>query len=111
MFHDITLKISGSNYVTSNYFFSEISDLNVLINGWISSSELSVHNMGINMKLKFDKYWGDPQKMNALIFIAAILDPRYKLEFLAFSFNQIYGNYGVESNLLINMKSDYASIV
>jgi hypothetical protein len=29
------------------------------------------------MKDKYDKYWGDPEKMNKYIFIAAILDLRY----------------------------------
>ena len=43
------------------------------------------------MKSKFDKYWGDPQKMNMLIFIANILDPRDKIEFMGFSLNAIYG--------------------
>ena len=44
--------------------------------------------------------------MNALIFIATILDPRYKLKFLASFFNQMYGDDGVGSSLFINMKSD-----
>ena len=32
--------------------------------------------MAFSMKAKCDKYWGDPQKMNLLIFIATVLDPR-----------------------------------
>ena len=47
--------------------------------------------MGFSMKSKFDKYWGDPQKMNMLIFIANILIPRDKIEFMGFSLNAIYG--------------------
>ena len=43
------------------------------------------------MKSKFDKYWGDPEKMNMLIFIANVLDPRDKLEYMEYSLNQIYG--------------------
>ena len=35
-----------------------------------------------NMKTKFDKYWGDPEKMNHLIFIANILDPIEKIEYM-----------------------------
>ena len=44
--------------------------------------------------------------MNPLIFIIIILDPRYKLEFLASFFNQMYGDDGVGSSLFTNMKSD-----
>ena len=43
------------------------------------------------MKLKFDKYWGDADKMNNLIFLASVFDPREKLEYLAFSLSQMYG--------------------
>jgi hypothetical protein len=33
--------------------------------------------MAAKMKDKYQKYWGDPEKMNKYIFFAAILDPRY----------------------------------
>ena len=52
-----------------------------------SSSNISVMNIGFNMRTKFDKYWGDLEKMNSLIFIGTIMDPRYKLKFLEFSVN------------------------
>ncbi|KAE8671157.1 hypothetical protein F3Y22_tig00111990pilonHSYRG00058 [Hibiscus syriacus] len=38
---------------------------------------------------KFDKYWGT---CNLLISIGAILDPRYKMKLLEFSFHTIYSN-------------------
>ena len=34
------------------------------------------------MKNKFDEYWGDLEKMNLLIFIVTILDPRDKIEYM-----------------------------
>ena len=43
------------------------------------------------MKSNFNKYWGDPEKINHLIFIANILDPRDKFEYMEFSLNTIYG--------------------
>lgn len=43
--------------------------------------------MAKKMKSKFDKYWGS---CNLLISIGAILDPRYKMKLLEFSFNAIY---------------------
>ena len=81
----MTERISGSLYVTSNSMFSEISDLLCNINDWRLSDDLYVRNMGATMKQKFDKYWGDPDKMNNLIFIASVLDPREKVEYLSFS--------------------------
>ena len=45
------------------------------------------------MKSKFDKYYGDVDKMNYLIFISNILDPTDKLEYLEFSLKSMYGDY------------------
>ena len=46
--------------------------------------------MGDKMKNKFDKYWGDPSKMNKLIFLANILDPRDKFEYIEYAFCEMY---------------------
>ncbi|VFQ62699.1 unnamed protein product [Cuscuta campestris] len=35
--------------------------------------------MAIAMREKYNKYWGDVDKMNKLIYVAAILDPHYKM--------------------------------
>ena len=59
-FYEMTLKISGSQYVTANTIFSEIADLFMTLNEWKSANDLSLRSMGLNMKSKFDKYWGDP---------------------------------------------------
>ena len=47
--------------------------------------------MAFFMKNKFDKYWGDPEKMNLLIFIATILEPRDKIEYMEYSLTEVYG--------------------
>ena len=47
--------------------------------------------MGKIMKEKFHKYWGDPDKMNMVIFYANILDPRDKVEYMPLQFSQLYG--------------------
>jgi hypothetical protein len=44
--------------------------------------------MALKMKNKYDKYWGDPNKINMLYF-AVIVDPRYKLKYVKF-FEDIY---------------------
>ncbi|XP_019199775.1 PREDICTED: zinc finger BED domain-containing protein RICESLEEPER 2-like [Ipomoea nil] len=90
-FYEMTVRISGSLYVTSNTFFSEISDLSCLLKNMEEATEDSVKLMGKNMRAKFDKYWGEPEKMNFLIFNANILDPRDKIEYMPIQFNQLYG--------------------
>ncbi|XP_021602385.2 zinc finger BED domain-containing protein RICESLEEPER 2-like [Manihot esculenta] len=96
-FYELTLRISGSRYVTSNLFFSEISDLAFILNQWINSNDFDMKSMGERMKVKFDNYWGDVDKMNKIIYFVVVLDPRDKFEFMVYSFSQMYGKEkGVE---------------
>ncbi|XP_019194886.1 PREDICTED: zinc finger BED domain-containing protein RICESLEEPER 2-like [Ipomoea nil] len=89
-FYDMTIRISDSLYVTSNTFFTGISDLYCLVKGMVEVGG-AVGVMGKNMKTKFEKYWGDVEKMNLMIFFANILDPRDKLEYMPTQFNHMYG--------------------
>ncbi|XP_019179874.1 PREDICTED: zinc finger BED domain-containing protein RICESLEEPER 2-like isoform X3 [Ipomoea nil] len=89
-FYEMTIRISGSLYVTSNTFFFEFSDLYCILNGMVEAGG-SVKLMGENMKAKFEKYWGDIDKMNLMIFFANILDPKDKLEYMATQMNHMYG--------------------
>ena len=43
---------------------------------------LFLKNMATKMESKFDKYWGKGDKMNPLLYVAVVLDPRKKLRFL-----------------------------
>ncbi|XP_019244340.1 PREDICTED: zinc finger BED domain-containing protein RICESLEEPER 1-like [Nicotiana attenuata] len=42
-------------------------------------------------KKKFDKYWGDPGKMNKIIFISYILNPLYKIESVGYALVKMFG--------------------
>ncbi|KAJ9542181.1 hypothetical protein OSB04_028687 [Centaurea solstitialis] len=90
-FYDMKIRISGSLYVTSNSFLSEISDLNCTIDDMLQSMSEIQKAMGGKMKEKFSKYWGDPDKMNMIIFFANILDPRDKVEYIEDLMKQMYG--------------------
>lgn len=91
-FYEMTIRISGSLYVTANNFFSEISDLSCMLADMMGSEVVCVQLMGKKMKAKFEKYWGDPDKMNKIIFYANILDPRDKSVFMPVQFKQLYGD-------------------
>ncbi|XP_019177888.1 PREDICTED: zinc finger BED domain-containing protein RICESLEEPER 2-like [Ipomoea nil] len=90
-FYEMTIRISGSLYVTANTFFSEISDLYCILNEMVEADG-AVKLMGANMKAKFEKYWGDIDKMNYMIFFANILDPRDKLEYMPTQLLHMYGD-------------------
>ncbi|XP_055962311.1 zinc finger BED domain-containing protein RICESLEEPER 1-like [Mercurialis annua] len=90
-FYHVTLRISGSLYVTSDMHFQEICDLSCVLSDMIESDDLEVKLLGEKMKLKFDKYWGDHEKMNKLIFFACVFDPSVKLEGMEYSLTTMFG--------------------
>ncbi|KAF2289250.1 hypothetical protein GH714_032126 [Hevea brasiliensis] len=49
-FYDLTLRISGSRYVTSNIFFNEISSVDCLLQEWQGSNDIELACMGDRMK-------------------------------------------------------------
>ncbi|KZV39550.1 zinc finger BED domain-containing protein RICESLEEPER 2-like [Dorcoceras hygrometricum] len=91
VFYEITLKVSGSLYITANTFAHDISSIHTILKEWQESEDIDVYSMGARMKKKFDKYWGDPDKMNKLFYIAVVLDPRHKLDFVEFMLVELYG--------------------
>ena len=101
-FYELTLRISGSLYTTSNLFFHEIFLVYRLLGEWIKSDDEELSKMAKKMKEKYDKYWGDPIKMNQLIFIAVILDPRHKLDWVQFIISKMYeGQVGIELGIKV----------
>ncbi|KAI3473651.1 hypothetical protein Pfo_030906 [Paulownia fortunei] len=101
-FYKLTLRISGSLYVTSNNVFHEISGVEMLLRQWLESDDFELSQMSGKMKEKFDKYWGSIEKMNMIYYYAVILDPRRKLLFLEFSFNSLYVD--VEKSMMMKNK-------
>ncbi|CAN1280506.1 Zinc finger BED domain-containing protein RICESLEEPER 2 [Linum perenne] len=75
-FYDFTLKVSGSSYVTSNLFFPEIVILYRMLKMWEGSSDNQLSSMA--------------NKMNKLLYIAVVLDPRKKMDFVAFTLSRVY---------------------
>uniref|UniRef100_A0A3Q7I2Y2 hAT-like transposase RNase-H fold domain-containing protein n=1 Tax=Solanum lycopersicum TaxID=4081 RepID=A0A3Q7I2Y2_SOLLC len=56
---------------------------------WKNVSNLK--EMAESMNEKFKKYWGEPQKMNKVIFISSVLDPRNKLDYVLFVIVDMFG--------------------
>ncbi|XP_035547471.1 zinc finger BED domain-containing protein DAYSLEEPER-like [Juglans regia] len=60
--------------------------------------------MCCKMLAKFEKYWSE---FNVLLAIAVILDPRYKLHFVDFSYTKLYGECSIE---YMNVRSKMSSL-
>jgi len=104
VFYNVTLRLSGTLYVTSNLLFFEIVAIHTMlknleevveiIDANDEEGESTVTNfkeMAKKMRMKYDKYYGAPQKMNLLVYIAPIFDPRYKLAGLELSLHDLFG--------------------
>ncbi|KAM3337023.1 hypothetical protein P3S68_032723 [Capsicum galapagoense] len=81
IFYQTTLKFSSTLQVTSNAFFHELFNLQSIIVNYSKCDDFILTDMTKKMKVKFDKYWGDFSDMNMLLFVAVVLDPRYKMKF------------------------------
>ncbi|KAG2701851.1 hypothetical protein I3760_06G063300 [Carya illinoinensis] len=92
VFYDATLKISGSSYVTSNMLFQQISTIEHNLNKMGQSGDDLLRKMASNMKLNFDKYWGNMNKMNMIVYVAFVLDPRYKITALSYWLKKCKGD-------------------
>lgn len=99
IFFDITKKVSGSTFVTSSQYFNEHIMILTTFKGWIglTSSDNLLGKMAENMKAKYENYWGDVKKMNILLFVAVVLDPRHKMQFVRWGLNKVYEKNVAES--------------
>ncbi|XP_074305722.1 zinc finger BED domain-containing protein RICESLEEPER 2-like [Silene latifolia] len=89
-FYDLTNRISGSLYVTSNSLFFHISHTCGLLNQWMASKDPAFKKMAKDMKDKYNKYWGNIDKMNMLIYMGVILDPNFKFLGLQLALHGMY---------------------
>ena len=54
------------------------------------SEDVYVSNIAKNMMAKYKKYWGDQDTQNFLLYVAVVLDPRFKLKYVRFCFERLY---------------------
>ncbi|KAL8118649.1 hypothetical protein AgCh_016244 [Apium graveolens] len=76
IFYDVTMKLSGSKYCTSNVFFVELVKVQEAIINLCSSEDILMRDMAKRMKDKYDKYWDNEDNTNFLLYVAVVLDPR-----------------------------------
>ncbi|KAH9707839.1 BED-type domain-containing protein [Citrus sinensis] len=97
VFYCVTLKFSSSLNVTSNDYLNEMARVLIHLKSLATSSDDLLRKMAEKMEQKFAKYWGDSfDQVNMLLFVANVLDPRCKLEFVTFCFSNMYESRKVE---------------
>jgi hypothetical protein len=61
------------------------------LNAGCFESDPILSAMTTSMQTKYDKYWGSLDKINLMLYIAFIVDPRYKLKVLVFWLKRCHG--------------------
>ncbi|CAN0881974.1 Putative AC transposase [Linum grandiflorum] len=94
-FYDLTVRVSGTSYATTHMFCKELCDVFDEIHDLETSYTYQVREMAVRIKEKVAKYWFETDaqnpKLNRLLYIAVVLDPRRKFEYLEYILAKIYG--------------------
>jgi hypothetical protein len=89
LFYEVTMRLSGSLYVTCNMYFQEICGIQMHLQAYSESEDYILSSMAEKMLMKYNKYWGDLDRVNVLMFIVVIFDPRTKLGSLEYWFKDV----------------------
>ncbi|XP_010534728.1 PREDICTED: zinc finger BED domain-containing protein RICESLEEPER 2-like [Tarenaya hassleriana] len=103
-FYEATLKVSGTRYVTGNEYMKEIFAVGWKIQQVMDCDDPFKRSMAERMKKKFDKYWLSDD-INVIIFIATVVDPRFKLTYVNFMIKEIYNDEDKASEMIGKVKS------
>ncbi|XP_062010506.1 zinc finger BED domain-containing protein DAYSLEEPER-like [Rosa rugosa] len=72
---------------TANIFFHEVSRIQGDMSGGITNEDPFVSNLARTMLEKMNRYW---KNCSLTLATAVVMDPRYKMRYIEFSFTRIY---------------------
>ncbi|KAK9174956.1 hypothetical protein WN944_026960 [Citrus x changshan-huyou] len=91
IFYEATLSFSSSLRVTSSTCYNEICKVEKALNTMADSLDPHISMIASSMKENFEEYWEGSSKINKLLIVASILDPRGKMNFATLCFETLYG--------------------
>ena len=72
------------------YFFKELVAMQRTLQKMTNGRDKVIVVYACRMKENFAKYWENFSNFNYLLHIAIVLDPRYKMKYVKFCFEQVY---------------------
>ncbi|KAK8540698.1 hypothetical protein V6N13_027014 [Hibiscus sabdariffa] len=89
LFFDAVSILTAQTYPTANAFYHEVSKVQLELTHASMSNDPFISNLTKPLKEKFDRYWSD---CFLVLAIAVVMDPRFKMKLIEFSFSRIYGD-------------------
>ncbi|GJS02883.1 zinc finger BED domain-containing protein RICESLEEPER 2 [Tanacetum coccineum] len=94
-FKGTTELVSNVSSPVAHLWFGEVLDIDKHLREWQANAHFK--DMIVDMRKKYDKYWGDYKKINHYMYFAVILDPTMKSEIIGYGFkhlieNRLYAN-------------------
>ncbi|KAA8535151.1 hypothetical protein F0562_030154 [Nyssa sinensis] len=86
---DTANMLNTTTVLTTNTFFHEAWKIQLELARAATSEDTFISNLIKPMQEKFDKYWKD---CCLVLAIAVVVDPRFKMKLVEFSFTKIYGD-------------------
>ncbi|CAH8360477.1 unnamed protein product [Eruca vesicaria subsp. sativa] len=80
--------LTGPARMTANDLYHEMTKLQLELSHAAMSEEPDVRNMATPLREKFDEYW---RGCFLLLAVAVVMDPRFKMKLIEFSFSKAYG--------------------
>ena len=84
-FYEIINMMSDSSYPTSNLYFMQIWKIHLIEENFLNE-DVTLKEMALNMKDKFQKYW---KEYSIVLAFGAILDPRLKVDFVMYCYKKL----------------------
>ncbi|XP_010506956.1 PREDICTED: zinc finger BED domain-containing protein RICESLEEPER 2-like [Camelina sativa] len=100
IFYNSTLVVSASSTVSSYNCYNEIVTIERNLLPLSTNSDLKLSLKAEAMRDKFNKYWDGSKKLNKMLIIASVFDPRNKMKFANLCFDILYGKDSAKSKEL-----------
>jgi len=89
--YNSTLVASASSTVSSYKCDNEIVTIERNLIALSKKPDEKLRKKAKAMRDKYDKYWGGLKKINKMLIIASVFDPRNKMKFASLCFEALYG--------------------
>ncbi|KAF5197877.1 Zinc finger bed domain-containing protein daysleeper [Thalictrum thalictroides] len=97
LLYDAASILTGPTCPTANLYFHEVWKLQLEITLAAMSEDAFISDLTKPLKEKFDQYWNDCKLVLAM---AVVMDPRFKMKLVEFSFGKLYGE---EASIFTNI--------